>query len=197
MSSTSVLEFQGWARTVTFAATAGTYVVSCQGTHAVYIRNSNRTHLLAADVYSTGGVDNGLGELASGIGIAGSRSAIPVIQSRVLGSLYLKAGVVGIVMPVRGVVRASVSCHIRLADWGSATVAQSATSAGGGARAAHQQPVLSSMSAISAGGAEVSLLPHLPKCVPELLEWEFAEGLDGATASSNRPKSTGMGLLLR
>jgi hypothetical protein len=196
MSSTAVLEFQGWVRTVTYAAAAGTYVLSCQGTHTAYVRNSNRTHLVAGDVYSGGGVDNGLADLSSGIGILGSSTVLPVLRSRVVGSLYLKAGVVGIVMPVRGVVKASVSCHIKLADWGASGPGAGAAAAASGTGGGAGRTASGHLDGISAGGSGVSLLPYPAKHVPELLEWEFAESAGGA-AGNNRPKSTGMGLLMR
>lgn len=232
LSSTSVTEFQGWVRAITYAASAGSYVLSCQGTHTVYIRNNNMTRLLVGDVYSAGGVDNGLEELSAGLGIAGSSSVLPLLQSRVVGSVHLKAGVVGLVMPVRGVTRASASCHIKLADWGTtgSTSTSSSGSAGGnsnnagssaGTRASQPaQPLPSAQPqagvSISAGGAEVSLLPSAVKYVPEMVEWEYTSddsagnpGFAGAGPGTNkgfgiggavnnhRPKSTGMGLLLR
>jgi hypothetical protein len=44
---------QGWARTVTYVLTPGTYTLSCQGVHTVYVRNENLTRLLSGDIYGS------------------------------------------------------------------------------------------------------------------------------------------------
>lgn len=182
LSTTAVMEFQAWVRSNSYVSVAGTYLVSCQGSHTVYIRNNNNTHVLNADVYSSGGVNNGLGNPQS------------VMQSRVVSTVYLKIGIVGIVIPLRGATIAGLSCQIKLT---------SATEIIGSGS------IPAPINGISSGSA-TSIVTYPLKYVPELLAWEYVDsgvaGDGGSTSNSGKlggesgsasSSGTGMGLLLR
>ena len=78
-------EFQAWARSASYIHAPGSYVVSCSGTHTMYIRNDNFTHVLVGDVYRSG---------------------------RIAASLDLRIGLVGFAVPLRGVGQTSFRCSI-------------------------------------------------------------------------------------
>lgn len=75
--TSSVFEFQGWARTTTYVRSNGLYSIHCQGVHTIYIRNENMTRILTGDVYFSG-----------------------IIR----GVVDLKIGLVGIFVPLRGII---------------------------------------------------------------------------------------------
>jgi hypothetical protein len=79
LSSTSVYEWQGWARTTTFVPVSGVYLIDCQGPHSLYLVNNDKTHLLTSDVYRA---------------------------QQIRTSIELKTGIVGVVIPLRAVVQA-------------------------------------------------------------------------------------------
>lgn len=85
VSSSAVYEFQGWARSVTYARVNGVYSITCAGVHTVYIRNDNLTRVLVGDVYKSG---------------------------QIVASVDLKAGPVGIVLPLRGLAQTSFYCQM-------------------------------------------------------------------------------------
>lgn len=85
ISNTAVYELQVWVRTTTFIKTPGAYVIDCQGPHTVYVRNENMTRVLVGDVYKA---------------------------QQVRGTVDLKAGLVGIVLPMRAVVQSSFKCDL-------------------------------------------------------------------------------------
>lgn len=84
LSTMAVQEMQGWARTTTYIHLAGVYDIHCTGVHTVYIRTQNSTRLLVGDIYTSG---------------------------RVRGSAFLSTGLVGVVLPLRGLGGASFMCH--------------------------------------------------------------------------------------
>jgi len=89
LGNMAVYEFQGWARAVTYVKTAGSYVVTCRGSHTLYVRNNNLTHVLINDVYRSG---------------------------RLLSSIDLRVGLVGLVIPLRGVApQMSFHCSLEAA----------------------------------------------------------------------------------
>ena len=203
LSTTAVLEFQGWVRSTTYAATQGVYIVSCQGSHTVYIRNGNNTHVLNADVYSGGGVDNGLSNVAN-------TAVTSVIQSRVISSVYLKVGLVGIVMPIRGVAKATCSCSIKSISAGSSPSTlnlntrakttgekvlgvDTVVTSNSGRYVDSATTSTTSTSASSTTNSFVSVVPHHLKYIPELLKWDYK--LHSKTGYKS--KSTALGLLLR
>ena len=202
LSTTAVLEFQGWVRSTTYAATTGVYVVSCQGSHTVYIRNANNTHVLSADVYSGGGVDNGIPNI-------NNNAATSIIQSRVISSVFLKIGLVGIVMPIRGVAKSSCSCTIksitssttpttlnlnsRVKPADKSVTSDNAVISNSG-RYTDSVKLTSSLSASIISNSFTSIVPHVLKYIPEVLKWEYKSiNRNGI----NKAKSTGVGLLLR
>lgn len=85
VSSSAVYEFQGWARSVTYARANGVYSITCAGVHTVYIRNDNLTRVLVGDVYKSG---------------------------QIIASIDLKVGPVGIVLPLRGLAQSSFYCQM-------------------------------------------------------------------------------------
>lgn len=95
LGSIAGYEFQGWSRTTTYVKTSGSYLISCYGSHTVYIRNNNITHVLVGDVYRSG-----------------------MIKS----SVDLRIGLVGIILPLRGVGQTSFKCSIELASINSIIV---------------------------------------------------------------------------
>ncbi len=66
LSSMAVLEFQGWAKSITYVKSDGSYIVTCKGVHTVYIRNDGMTRVLVGDIYGTG-IIHGIVELYSGL----------------------------------------------------------------------------------------------------------------------------------
>lgn len=89
LGNMAAYEFQGWARAVTYIKTAGSYVVTCRGSHTLYVRNNNITHVLINDVYRSG---------------------------RLLSSIDLRVGLVGLVIPLRGVApQTSFHCSLEAA----------------------------------------------------------------------------------
>lgn len=89
LGNMAAYEFQGWARAVTYIKTAGSYVVTCRGSHTLYVRNNNLTHILINDVYRSG---------------------------RLLSSIDLRVGLVGLVIPLRGVApQMSFHCSLEAA----------------------------------------------------------------------------------
>ena len=177
-------------------AASGTYLVSCQGSHTAYIRNNNITHVLNGDVYSSGGVNNGLGNPQT------------VLQSRIISTVYLKIGIVGLVIPARGATSAGLSCQIKLATAtetvpGSSQTnsGSSGTNGGGGGGGAS-----TSSGSTGSGSGTTSIVTYPLKHVPELLAWEFADtgtgrgtvsGTKSGTGAGSGIVATGMGLLLR
>ena len=87
VSTQAVLEFQGWARITTYIRSSGVYVIHCLGVHTVYIRNDNITRIVNGDIYRN--------------------PDFPVTST-----VELKAGVVGIVLPLRGTAQASFYCTL-------------------------------------------------------------------------------------
>jgi len=88
LGSMAAYEFQGWARAVTYIKTAGSYVFTCSGSHTLYVRNNNLTHILVNDVYRSG---------------------------RLVSSIDLRVGLVGLVVPLRGVAQTSFHCSLEAA----------------------------------------------------------------------------------
>lgn len=88
LSTPGVLQFQGWARGVTFAARSGPHVLTCRGFSILYIRNDNMTRIASADPSMR------------------VRSGLPSVVS----SIELKAGPVGILAPFSGITRAASYC---------------------------------------------------------------------------------------
>ncbi|KAJ1420687.1 hypothetical protein B484DRAFT_399786 [Ochromonadaceae sp. CCMP2298] len=86
LSAVSVYEFQAWARIVSYAKVQGSYLVSCSGAHTVYLRNDNITHTLVGDVYRSG---------------------------QVMASVQLRVGLVGIVVPLRGMAQSQFRCSVQ------------------------------------------------------------------------------------
>eukprot|EP01033_Poteriospumella_lacustris_P012179 gene12179-8712_t len=86
LSSTSVYEWQGWARATTFVATSGSYLIDCLGPHTVYLWNDHKVHALTSDVYR---------------------------GQAIRASVDLKAGIVGVVIPLRAVVQAQLLFSIQ------------------------------------------------------------------------------------
>jgi hypothetical protein len=84
-SSFAAFEFQGWARTTTHVAEDGQYSIHCPGVHTIYIRSGNCTSVVAGDVYRAG---------------------------LVRGSVFLRRGPVGIVLPLRGAGSTQLSCTL-------------------------------------------------------------------------------------
>ena len=87
VSTQAVLEFQGWARITTYVRSSGVYIIHCLGVHTVYIRNDNITRILNGDIYRNP-------------------------DSPMTSTVELKAGVVGIVLPLRGAAQASFHCTL-------------------------------------------------------------------------------------
>ena len=85
VSSSAALEFQGWARTTTYAHVAGSYGLFCQGVHTAYIINDDQTRLLVGDVYNSG---------------------------KMVTSVDLRVGPVAIVLPLRGSVGLQFLCQL-------------------------------------------------------------------------------------
>jgi hypothetical protein len=86
LSDTAVFEFQGWARTTSYAHANGQYLIQCVGVHTIYLRNENMTRLLTGDVYQSG---------------------------KIISFVDLKTGPVGIVIPLRGAGQMSFSCTMK------------------------------------------------------------------------------------
>lgn len=84
-SSNSVFEYQAWIKTTTYVKSSGSYILDCQGPHTIYVRNDDLTRVLIADVYRA---------------------------HQVIASLDLKAGLVGIVFPLRVVLQSSFMCTL-------------------------------------------------------------------------------------
>lgn len=99
IANTAIVEFQGWIRSTTYVTHSGNYLVACQGVHTVYVRNNNMTHILAGDVYTQPlvnqpqSVDNGL---------SNKNKRGSLLRTRMVSSVYLRAGIVGLVAPIRG-----------------------------------------------------------------------------------------------
>ena len=85
LSSMAVLEFQGWAKSISYVKLDGSYIVSCKGVHTVYVRNDGMTRILVGDIYSTD-IIHGIVELYSGL--------------------------VAIIIPLRGSAHSSFTCKI-------------------------------------------------------------------------------------
>ena len=82
-------EFQGWARSTSSVTTAGNYVVQCTGVHSVYIRQESLTQFVVGDIYQGGWMR---------------------------GVVTLKKGVVGLVVPLRGVGKMNFACSFEKID---------------------------------------------------------------------------------
>lgn len=85
LSSMAVLEFQGWAKAITYIKLDGSYIISCKGVHTVYIRNDGMTRVLVGDIYNTDFIH---------------------------GIVELLAGPVALIIPLRGSAYTSYSCKI-------------------------------------------------------------------------------------
>jgi hypothetical protein len=88
LSSTVAYEFTGWARTNSYVRANGYYQIHCTGVHTIYIKNDNLTRIIVGDVYHS---------------------------NHVVGSIDLRVGLVGIVLPLRGTGQTSISCSLSLA----------------------------------------------------------------------------------
>lgn len=85
LANTAVYELQAWARTSTYVKEAGSYLLDCQGVHTAYLRNDNLTRILIADVYRA---------------------------QQVRATVDLKAGIVGIVLPIRAAIQGAFRCEL-------------------------------------------------------------------------------------
>lgn len=85
LSTAAAYEYQGWIRATGIVKSSGQYAVDCQGMHSLYLWNDFSTRTLAGDVYRSG-----------------------QFQSHV----DLKAGIVGIVIPIRAVLQSQLFVSI-------------------------------------------------------------------------------------
>ena len=88
IGSAAAIEMQGWIRTTTYVTKTSVYKIHCLGVHTFYIRNDNTTRLLIGDIYQNP-------------------------DHPITASVELKAGIVGLVAPIRGIAQATFSCALK------------------------------------------------------------------------------------